>query len=118
MIFSNRQRGQGAFEALVIMVIMILILIPTMLIFLQALASVILTKWASRNSHCIAQQREPSTCASETAHSLKKNFAFKHVNIKVRKFHGIIHSEIDAKLLSQTIKGNYDLEPSEYKRVQ
>lgn len=118
MTSLDRQRGQGVFETLGVMIIMLLVLIPAVLILFQALGSVILTKWASRNSHCLAQSRTQEECIKETIHSLNEHFAFRLVNVRVKKLRGIIHSDIEAKLLGQTIKGSYDLGPSEYKRVQ
>jgi hypothetical protein len=121
MIFSDRliesKKGQAVVEFLGGTIIVLLILIPTILLLVQALGGIILTKWASKNSHCVAQSRNSSQCGFEVSHSLSQNFAFKHVNVKVKKLRGIIHSEIDAQLLSQSVRGSYDLEPSEYKRV-
>ncbi len=97
---------------------MLLVLVPCLILLLQGLGTVILTKWSSKHAHCLAQSRPEEKCTQETEVSLEKNFAFKHIKIKSKKFHGILHSEIDAKLLSRTIRGSYDLEPSEYKRVQ
>jgi uncharacterized protein (UPF0333 family) len=120
-------KGQATNEALVTLLVMLLIMVVGVVLMLHGMASVVLTKWASKTSHCLAQSRLKEDCISETTRSLKSNFTFHDVKVDVKTRRGIIHSEIQAHLLKQTlmsehngfniIKASYDLEPSEYKRI-
>jgi hypothetical protein len=49
---------------------------------------------------------------------LIENFAFRSVNVKVGLQRGIIHTQLQGRLLGQWLAGSYDLEPSEYRRVK
>jgi uncharacterized membrane protein len=120
-------RGQATNEALVTILVMLIITVAGLVLMLHGIASVVLTKWASRTSHCLAQSRLKEDCISETKRSLIENFALHDVKVEVKAKRGIIHSEIQAHLLKQTlmseyngfnlVKASYDLEPSEYKRL-
>ena len=128
MIFLNRQRGQAVIESIGAIAVMLLVLVPGIILMLHGLGTLILTKWASRTSHCVAQSRPIAECTSETKLSLIDQFVFHNVDVRVTVTRGIIHSAIDAHLLEQTLmkdyngytllRGTYDLNPSEYKRVK
>lgn len=128
MTSLKAQQGQAILETMWALVVMLLILVPGIILMIHGLGSFILTKWASSNSHCMAQSRPQDECIRETTHSLMEHFALRDIKIHTRSFRGIIHSDIEAHLLKQTlmgrhngftlIKGSYDLEPSEYRRVK
>lgn len=127
MIFSKAHLGQTTIEALGSVFILALLLIVGTILILNAFGSVILTRWASKMSHCVAQRDDIPICSHETQLTLSESLAFKKISVYVKKHHGIIHSEIEAHLFERSplwfvgkferIKGAYDLEPSEYKRV-
>jgi len=127
MIFS-KPLGQATIEAMGTTLTVFIIIVIGAALLLHGLCSLILTKWASRTSHCVAQSRPKDDCIKETTQSLVDHFAFHDVDVRVRTVRGIIHSEVEGRLLSQIlienykynplIKGSYDLEPSEYRRVK
>jgi hypothetical protein len=120
-------------EAVGVILTVCIVLVIGTCITLHGFCSLLLTKWASKTSHCVAQSRPKEECIYETKKSLEKYFGFHGVKVQTRFTRGIIHSEIEAKLLSKIIindhmespyiynpliKGSYDLEPAEYKRVK
>ena len=115
-------------EAVGTMLTVFLILIIGAALMFHGLCSLVLTKWASKTAHCVAQSRPKEECINETTKSLVDHFAIHDVKIRVWPVRGIIHSHIEGRLLSQiliddykynpVLKGSYDLEPSEYRRVK
>ena len=86
MIFLKRPEGQATIEAIGIVLIMMLLMVVGTLVILQAFGSLILTKWASKTSHCVAEQDSIPSCSDATRLSLAEFLAFKKVDIKVKKF--------------------------------
>ena len=128
MIFLRRLAGQATIEAIGAVLIMMLLMVVGTLVILQAFGSLILTKWASKTSHCVAEKEDIPFCSDATKLSLTEFLGFKNVEVRVKKFRGIIHSEVEGHLFKNSllgfkdkfdrVRGSYDLEPSEYKRVQ
>ncbi len=110
-------RGQALIETLCSMTLVMLVGVGGFVLVIHCLGSLILAKWAAKTSHCVSQNQALSKCQRDTTQSLAHYFAFKKIDVRVRTHQGIIHSEIDGKLLGNTLlRSSYDLSPSEYKR--
>lgn len=127
MIFLN-QRGQGAIEAIMTAMIVFMTSIIGIALMINGLCTIILTKWASKTSHCVAQSRPADECRTQTIQGLTNRFAFHDVIVRITPFRGIIRSEVTGHVFgpitlgsysyNPLLKGSYALEPSEYKRVK
>lgn len=98
---------------------MVIVAVAGVSLVLRGLGHLIAKKWAAQNSRCVAMAALPLTCSKMTEEQLRSHFSFRDVKVRDSRRRGIIHSEIQARLLGGIlISGRYDLEPSEYKRVQ
>lgn len=112
------ESGQATAEAAVILTTLLLILLVGVSLLLAQMGKVILTKWAAKNSRCVAETDRPEICRTKTVNELQKYFAFKNVNVSEQIVEGIVHTKIRARLLEKyPMESKFDLLPGEYKRV-
>ena len=111
-------KGQSFLETLTVVSCMLIIALFLSVVLLRSFASILLTSWAAKQSRCAVVEKNPTVCAFDSKLQLQKYFSFRDVNVETKFLSGVIHSEIRARLLGQTlVSGSYDLGPSEYKRV-
>ncbi len=120
MIFSKVREttAQASIEGIICMLIVVAAVVGGTILVLNSIGTILATRWAASNSRCIAMGIDQNTCREQTSRALSSHFAFKKIQIHNRIWQGIIHTQIDAELMSHVaIKGQFDLGPSEYKRV-
>jgi hypothetical protein len=112
----NKMQGQSTIEFALIAGFFISTMVLGFIFINQFYSKNILTKWAASYSRCLAL--EDLLCDQKTKTELEKYFGFKNIHLEGQLLHGIWHSKITARFLGiKSFSGEYDLGPSEYKRV-
>ena len=123
---STSGKGQATLELALTGSVFFLLAAIGISIILHALSSVVATRWASKNSRCVAIKngQEFGTCERLTAAELHRYFKFQSLHVSTSITHGVIKSVIEARfpinILSKepvAIHGVYELFPYEYKEV-
>jgi hypothetical protein len=110
-------KGQVTIDAALGLGAIMVAAIGGIILLLGCLGHLLLVKWAAETSRCIAQGTPSLICGKLSAHRLGQSFAFHDVVVRSRVQNEVIHTFISGKLAGRTVAGEYDLFPSEYKRV-
>jgi len=86
--------GQAFLETLISLVALVLVSLVGVLIILQGIGTLLISKWAAQNSLCVALQKNPGMCAQTTREELAKYFTFKKIIVSTKVVRGVIHSDV------------------------
>lgn len=110
-------RGQTSLEMIIAASVLTGLLFGSIYLVSHGLATLIAKKWAAKTSQCFAETQNWQACQLESRYQLTAWFAFKEVHLRSWKQNETLHTGIKAKFLRIPVTANYDLVPSEYKRV-
>ena len=111
MIFSKVREvtAQTSIEACICLGVVLIVGIMTVAFILSGLGTLLATRWAASHSRCIAMGNNQEACTRQTSRELSSFFAFKKIEVHTRIWQDIIHTDIQAELVSQIpIRGAYD----------
>ena len=116
--------GQATLEVLMSGILIVTTSCMGLGLIIQGLGTVVATKWAAKNSRCVAVSKAYGPCESKVKKELVDYFKFKEpIDIQVTRPPGAIRTEIRGTLgpslwseKGLTVRGVYELYAFEYKQ--